>query len=255
MINKMCKVAKQCGEMMRSAYSGTIRSEMKSGFRDLVTEYDTRVQNFAVEALRGYYPEAHFICEEGDGGNPSAEGYTFIIDPIDGTANFTHHYGHSCTSISCTQNGMPVAAAIYDPFLDELFTAERGKGAFMNGQPVHVYDGPLEGALVIFGTAPYNMELQSETLKRVQAIYGKCQDIRRTGSAALDLCYAAMGRAGLYFEMELALWDYAAGALIVEEAGGICMTINGEPLHYDRPVKTSIMAGSERTIREAREFI
>ena len=251
MISVMSRIARECGEIMLSAYSGTIRSETKTGFRDLVTEFDTQIQKYAVDALSEAFPGSHFICEEGDSGNSSEDGFTFVIDPIDGTANFTHHYGHSCTSIGCIQQGRPVAAVIYDPFMDELFTAERGKGAFLNGEPIHISGGPLSGALVIFGTAPYNLGLMDETLVSVRSIFGRCQDIRRTGSAALDLCYVACGRAGLYFEFELSLWDYAAGALIAEEAGGTCLALDGSELTYDRPHKSTIIAGSTERIRES----
>jgi myo-inositol-1(or 4)-monophosphatase len=264
LLPSMSRTARACGEIMRSAYckadgaakpgsdaDGTISSVTKTGFRDLVTEYDTKIQQYAVSALTDAFPGAHFICEEGDPANPSAEGLTFIIDPIDGTANFTHHYGHSCTSIACTKNGKPVAGVIYDPFKDELFTALRGGGAHLNGRTIHVFEGGLAESLVVFGTAPYNLGLMDNTLGAVRSIFGRCQDIRRTGSAALDLCYTAAGRVGLYFEFELSVWDYAAGALIVEEAGGMCRTIDGGELSYDGSRKSSIIAGSRERIDES----
>lgn len=244
----MTRIAGECGEIMRSAHSGTIESETKTGFRDLVTEFDKKVQKHAVESLANAFPGAHFICEEGDAPKAASSGLTFIIDPIDGTANFTHHYGHSCISIACTQNAVPIAAVIYNPFRDEFFTAEKGKGACLNGEPIHIFDGTLAESLVLFGTAPYNLSLADETLGRVRSIYGRCQDVRRTGSAALDLCYVAAGRAGLYFEMELSLWDFAAGALIVKEAGGKCCRIDGTELAFDSLAKSSIIAGSEERI-------
>lgn len=251
LIAEMSRVARECGAIMRTAHSGTIEAETKTGFRDLVTTFDKKIQNYAVEELTKAFPGAHFVCEEGDSSHESADGLTFVIDPIDGTANFTHHYGHSCTSIACVQNGRPVAAAIYDAFRDELFTAEAGAGAYLNGEPIRIAAGDLAENLVLFGTAPYNLSLTDETLARVRSIYGRCQDIRRTGSAALDLCYVAAGRAGLYFEMELSLWDYAAGALIAEEAGAVCRRIDGGELNYVRPEKSSIIAGSEERIRES----
>ena len=251
MIETISKIARECGAVMLSAHSGTIESETKSGFRDLVTEFDKKIQKYAVERLSAAYPGAHFICEEGDSSHESADGLTFIIDPIDGTANFTHHYGHSCISIACTRGGTPECAAIYDPFRDELFTAQKGRGALLNDEPIHIAEGELSESLVLFGTSPYNMELVDETLNKLRSIYGCCQDIRRSGSAALDLCYVAAGRAGLFFELELSLWDYAAGALIVEEAGGICLTTDGKSLQYTRPVKSPVIAGSSARIWES----
>ncbi len=244
-------IAKECGDIMRSAHEITIRTDTKSGFRDLVTEYDRKIQAYAVKRLSQIYPSAGFICEEGDTDTTEPEGLTFIIDPIDGTANFTHHYGHSCISICCAENGVPMVGVVYDPFKDELFTAERGEGAYLNGEQIHISDAALDGSLVLFGTAPYNLKLADETLARVRSIYGKCQDVRRTGSAALDLCYVAAGRAGLYFELELSIWDYAAGALIAEEAGASVFTIDGEKLQFIRPDKSSVIAGSIKCIKES----
>lgn len=251
MLIQMKVVALGCGARMIAAHEENIQSETKSGFRDLVTKYDREIQAYAVEELRTFFPRANFICEEGDVAAPEAGGLTFIIDPIDGTANFTHHYGHSCVSIGCTQNGRPVAAVIYDPFKGELFTAEKGGGAFLNGEPIKISDGTLAETLVLFGTAPYNLSLADDTLARLRSIYGRCQDIRRTGSAALDLCYVAAGRAGLYFELELSLWDYAAGALIAEEAGATVRTIDGGELDYTNTGKSSIIAGSSARIEES----
>ena len=244
----MVRVARGCGDMMCRAHAGTIESETKSGFRDLVTRYDKEIQKYAVQQLAEAFPDAHFICEEGDAPAPEAGGMTFIIDPIDGTANFAHHYGHSCTSIGCTLNGEPVAAAIFNPFRDELFTAVKGCGALLNGERISAADGTLAESLVLFGTAPYNPELAGETIRRVTWLYGRCQDIRRTGSAALDLCYIAAGRAGLYFELELSLWDFAAGALIAEEAGATVMTADGQKLDFSRANKSSVVAGNAACI-------
>ena len=139
---------------------------------------------------------------------------------------------------------------IYDPYKDELFTAERGGGAFLNGRPIHVTEESLENSVVLYGTSPYNLDLADETLVRVRSVYGHCLDVRRSGSAALDLCYVAAGRAGLYFELELSLWDYATGALIVEEAGGICTDISGARLQFTEPGKSSVYAGTGRTINQ-----
>ena len=250
-MSRMTAVAGECGDMMLSAHEDSIRADRKTGFRDLVTEYDRKIQAYAVDQLSQAFPEAHFICEEGDADEASAEGLTFIIDPIDGTANFTHHYGHSCISIGCTLNGLPVAGVVYDPFRGEMFTAEKGRGARLNGEPIHVSGADLADTLVLFGTAPYNLSLADQTLAMVRSIFGRCQDVRRTGSAALDLCYVAAGKAGLYFELELALWDYAAGALIAEEAGAAVLTIEGKEMQYTRPVKSSVIAGSRERIEES----
>lgn len=253
LLQQMALVARQCGAMMLSADIEHAATREKTSRRDLVTEYDVRIQAYAVEALTAAYPDARFICEEGAGAAPAPTEtcLTFIIDPIDGTANFIHRFGHSCTSIACVQGGEPIAAAVYNAYQDELFTAEKGRGAYLNGEPIHVSENGLADSLVMFGTSPYNIGYAQETLERVRAVFPLCQDVRRSGSAALDLCYAAAGRVGLFFESEMSLWDYAAGALLVTEAGGIVRTLAGERLRFDAPNKSSGIAGSARHIRES----
>ena len=251
LLSEICRVARQCGEMTRAADWEEIAAAEKTSRRDLVTAFDTRVQAYAVETLERAFPGAQFICEEGAVFHAAAGGLVFVIDPIDGTANFVHHFGQSCTSIACVQDGKPVAAAIYTPYRDELFAASAGAGATLNGMPIHVTAEPLADSLVLFGTTPYNADCADETFRMARAVYGRCQDVRRSGSAALDLCYTACGRVGLFFECALSVWDYAAGALIVQEAGGRCHTLTGAPLPFDRPARCSVIAGSEACIRES----
>ena len=251
LLDTMCRVARECGRMMREADFAHAAAKIKTSRRDLVTEYDVKIQACAVEALAKAFPDAHFICEEGASAAPAEDGLTFVIDPIDGTTNFIHGFGHSCTSIACVQGGQPVAGAIYDVYKDELFTAEKDRGAYLNGKPIRVHGGSLAESIVMFGTSPYNTGYAEETFRRVREIYGRCQDVRRSGSAALDLCYAACGRVGLFFESELSLWDFAAGALIVREAGGVCLTLTGEPMTFTEPHKCSGLAGSARCVRES----
>lgn len=251
LLETMCRVVRECGKIMREADAAHAAAKEKTSRRDLVTEYDVKIQAYAVEALTEAFPDAHFICEEGASAAPTADGITFIIDPIDGTTNFIHGFGHSCTSIACVQNSQPAAGVIYDVYKDELFVAEKDGGACLNGKPIHVHRGCLADSIVMFGTSPYNIEYTDETFRRARSIFDKSQDVRRSGSAALDLCYVACGRVGLFFESELSLWDYAAGALIVREAGGICLTLTGEDLTFREPHKCSGIAGSSRCIRES----
>lgn len=149
-----------------------------------------------------------------------------------------------------TDNGEPVVAVVYDPYTKELFCAEKENGAFLNDQRLQIPESSLEGSLVLFGSCPYNMELAEETFQNIRKVFGRCQDIRRSGSAALDLCYVVAGRAGLFFESVLSVWDYAAGALIVKEAGGECLSFSGKPLVYDQPVKSSCIAGRAAVLEE-----
>lgn len=251
LLRKMCRVARQCGEIMLSADERLMAVRQKSGRRDLVTAFDMKIQAFAAEELAAAFPGARFICEEGDSAAPESGALVFVIDPIDGTTNFIHRCGHSCTSIACVRDGEPVAAAICNPYRGELFTAEKGGGAFLNGKPIRVSENRLADSLVLFGTSPYHAELADETFRRARSIFDRCQNVRRSGSAALDLCDAACGRAGLFFESELSLWDYAAGALIVEEAGGVCLALDGGRLPFSGPGKSSCIAGSADIVRES----
>ena len=243
----LCSAEREAAALMLHA-SGVL-SECKSGHRDVVTEYDRRVQALLMERFSAAVPEARFFCEENDRHDDLHAPEVFVIDPIDGTMNFVRGFGHSCISAAYLRGGVPTAAAIYNPYLDEMFTALSGGGAFLNGRPIRVSDAPLSESVVACGTSPYSMELADRGFALMKAAYLASLDIRREGSAALDLCSAAAGRAGVYFELGLSLWDYAAGMLIVQEAGGVCCTIEGKamPLNPSRP---SVVAGGERAVRE-----
>ena len=249
----MKDVVRGCGKIIMDADTDQIAANTKSSFRDLVTAYDVRVQEYAISRLSECFPEARFVSEEKDDADPSescSQSMTFVIDPIDGTANFVHHFRHSCTSIACVIDGEPAAAVIFNPYAEELFSAEKGKGAYLNDRQIHVAQEPLSGSLALVGSSPYYLEKTEETFQNIRKVFGRCQDIRRSGSAALDLCYVAAGRAGLFFESVLSVWDYAAGALIVKEAGGECCSYTNEPLIFDRPVKSSVIAAGAEILDE-----
>ncbi len=220
-----------------------ILAEDKTDRRDVVTEYDRRVQELLMERLGAAVPGARFFCEENDRHDDLMAEQLFIIDPIDGTMNFVHHLNHSAISVAYTHFGVPEAAAVYNPYVDEMFSAVKGEGAFLNGRPIRVSGAPLEETVICFGSAPYNPELTERTFELARRAYRTGLDVRRQGSAALDLCSVAAGRAGAYFELSISLWDYAAGALIVSEAGGQTGCVDGSPLPW-RGVKTSILAAS-----------
>ena len=235
------KAEREGAELMLHARK--VLAETKSGRRDVVTEYDRRVQELLMKRLREAAPEAGFFCEETEEHSRADRGLVFIIDPIDGTMNFVRGFHHSCLSVACALDGEVMAGAIYNPYLDEMFTAVRGQGAFLNGRPIHVAEGELAENVVCFGTAPYNPACTEQTFALARRLYDMSLDVRREGSAALDLCSVAAGRAGLYFELSLSLWDYAAGMLLVREAGGVCRTPDGgePPLSGE---KSGIVAGS-----------
>ena len=244
---QITQAQREAAELMMHAHG--ILAEMKSGHRDVVTEYDRRVQALLMERLALAVPGVKFFCEENERQDDFFAEQLFIIDPIDGTMNFVRGLNHSSISVAYASRGELLAGAVYNPYVDEMFTAVKGGGAYLNGRPIHVYDGPLSESLVCFGSAPYSPELTGRTFRLVEKAHRASLDIRRQGSAALDLCSAAAGRAGAYFELLVSPWDYAAGMLIVQEAGGVCRTVDGAPL-VPGPGKTSILAGGKQAAEE-----
>ena len=226
-----------------------ILAETKTGARDVVTEFDRRVQELLIRLLGGAVPDARFFCEEMNEQDRLDSESLFIIDPIDGTMNFVHGFHHSCISVAYAERGVILAGAVYNPYVDEMFTALKGRGAFLNGRPSRSPETGLADSVVCFGTAPYNAALSDRTFALARRVYDASLDVRREGSAALDLCTVAAGRAGLYFELQVSLWDYAAGALIAGEAGALCSRIDGTPLPADGS-KTDIVAGSPAAVSD-----
>ncbi|MBQ3701495.1 MAG: inositol monophosphatase [Oscillospiraceae bacterium] len=243
----LCACEQEAGKLMLEAHD--ILAERKTDRRDVVTEYDRRVQALLIERLSAALPEARFFCEENDRHDDLHAETVFIIDPIDGTMNFVRGFHHSCVSIACMRNGELRAAAIYNPYVDELFTAVKNGGAFLNERPIHASTEPLSQNLVCCGTAPYDQGLADRTFGLMKKAYLAGLDIRREGAAALDLCSVAAGRAGVYFELGLSLWDYAAGKLIVEEAGGVCCTMAGAPMPLD-PSRPAVVAGGKQAVAD-----
>ncbi len=234
--------AREAGAKMRTA-SADKDVTTKTGRRDLVTRYDREIQRFLEERLLALLPEAGFLGEEDLGKAARTErDWLFIVDPIDGTTNFVKNFCHSCTSIALALQGRSMLGVIYDPYRDELFSAVRGGGAALNGEPLHTPDLPLADSLVLMGMSAYYRELTDLSFALARDLFENALDLRQGGSAALDLCDVARGRAGCYFECRLSPWDYAAGSLIVEEAGGLVTDLTGAPLSFSR--KCSVAAGS-----------
>ena len=247
----MCAAEREAGELLLHAQG--VLAECKTGHRDVVTQYDRRVQELLIRRFSDALPDARFFCEENDRHDDLHAAHVFIIDPIDGTMNFVRGFNHSCISAAFMRNGTVCAAAVYNPYVNELFSAVLGEGARLNGRLIHVADTPLSESVVCVGTAPYNVELADRTFALTKAAFLAGLDIRRQGSAELDLCSVAAGRAGLYFELGLSLWDYAAGMLIVQEAGGDCRSLDGAALPLD-PSRPSVAAGGKRALRELLEI-
>lgn len=190
------------------------------GRADYVTQVDIAVQNFLKEELARLAPEVEFMGEETGVREMNAESF-WILDPVDGTTNLMYDFRHSVVSLALWKGGEIVMGIVYDPYRDETFTAEKGKGSFLNGSPIHVSEAAsLSDTVIGIGTSPYYRELTEANFARFRRVFDRSRDIRRLGSAATDLAYVACGRQDGFFEAYLSPWDFAAGLLLVREAGG-----------------------------------
>ena len=208
---------------------GQARQVTHKGFRDLVTELDMASQNKVLGLIKEAFPEHRIIAEEGVKVY-DLSGPTWIVDPLDGTTNFVHGLPFYCVSIGLAVDGALQAGVVYDPEREELFSALAGQGAWLNDNPLRVTDADsLSQALVVTGFA-YNLEDHLDTdMTRMRRMLTLTQGIRRLGSAALDLAYVASGRMDGFWEEGLHPWDLAAGALLVQEAGGRISALDGSP--------------------------
>lgn len=215
-------VARGAGRILRAGYGRPGAIDYKGGI-DLVTEFDRRSEAFVREELARRFPGHAFLGEESGGSSEAAQvpEFRWVIDPLDGTTNFAHAYPFFAVSIALEVAGERALGVVYDPLRDECFSAARGAGARLNGAPIVVSrETRMERALAATGFAYDVHELPEETLRFFAPFLSRVQGIRRDGSAALNLAYLACGRFDLFWEVKLHAWDVAAGALLVEEAGG-----------------------------------
>ncbi len=232
MLNAVIAAAREAGNMMLRYADAA--AHQKEGHYNIVTDADVAVQAFLQKELGRIAPDARFFAEEKDNA-PLTDDPTFVVDPIDGTLNFFRHRNCSAVSIALLKEKRPVIGVIYNPYADEMFSARAGSGACVNGRPIHTSSIPPENAVVSFGTSPYNQALAERTLSAAKSFLLSCGDLRRSGSAALDLCDVACGRSDIFFELQLQPWDVAAGSLIVCEAGGVFRSLGHDAPWYDGP--------------------
>lgn len=251
MLNRIVETVKKAGEIYKSA-GNDLGVEEKGSAVNLVTKYDKIIQDFLVSELLKIVPEAHFLDEEGEGDNTLTDGYCFIIDPIDGTTNFVKGYQHSAVSVGLAKDRELIIGVVMDPDLDNIYYAEKGKGAFLNGKPIHVSSCDMEHSLALFGTCPYEHELAHRTFELTEQVFYKAIEVRRGGSAALDICYVAAGKADLYFELILRPWDWAGATLILTEAGGIATACDSSPVNAD--IIQSYCCGNPINLKEFYEI-
>jgi len=223
------ELAREAGRLVVAGRAKLDESKVltKSSETDLVTESDKAVELFLKSEVRKKHPEHGFLGEEGGEEGQGSE-FRWVVDPIDGTTNFVHEHPFHCVSIALQRNGESVAAAVYAPRLDEMFTAFKGEGAFLNGQRIKASGRlRLKDSLVSVGLACLRAKMERNNLPNLVRVAPKCRDIRRCGSAALDLCYVGAGRYDAYWEMALNLYDVAAGQLVATEAGALVTDMRG----------------------------
>ncbi|MGM9538401.1 MAG: inositol monophosphatase family protein [Candidatus Onthomonas sp.] len=208
-----------------------IHQVKEKGLADFVTQADLAVQHTLQALLAQRWPGIQFMGEEEEARPERRNWPMWILDPIDGTNNLIHDYRESAVSLALWDGTKVVMGVVYNPFLRETYSATLGRGARCNGRGIRVSRRPdLAHSLALFGTSPYEKERVDQVFAQAKALYLQSEDLRRGGSAALDLCRVAAGRAEVYFEYNLKPWDYAAGQLIVREAGGRCTTLDGNTL-------------------------
>lgn len=206
------------------------------GVADFVTQVDLRVQEMMCEGLGEMYPDIQFMGEEKDNSGIDFSGAVWILDPVDGTTNLIHDYRSSALSLGLSINRQMELGIIYQPYTDEMFHAVRGGGAWLNGKRIHVSRvDAMEQSLIAVGTSPYNHEMADRNFENFKAVFLRCSDIRRNGSAAMELAHVACGRTDAYFERILRPWDFAAGMLLVQEAGGAVTGYGGEEIDVTEP--------------------
>ncbi|MBZ5559594.1 MAG: inositol monophosphatase [Acidobacteriia bacterium] len=215
---------------MQMAGLGTALQVDKKGTIDLVTEVDLAVERMFREMIGARFPDHQILAEEMGGAASAPPGPCWVFDPVDGTTNFAHGLPIFCASLALEIDGVAEVAAVYDPNRRELFTAERGRGAFLNGVPLHVSSAEqLVDAMLVTGF-PYDVHARvDEIVGLFGRFVGRARAVRRLGSAAIDLCWVAAGRMDGFWESDLKPWDIAGGALIVAEAGGRVTTLTGTP--------------------------
>lgn len=248
LLEQIKELVRQAGALLLEAAPEELEISSKEGHGNFVTDYDVRVQELLFSRLKELLPGAAFVGEEGDGPISVGKGYTFIIDPIDGTTNFICGYRFSAISVGLALNGEAVLGVVYNPWSEELYWAQRGEGAYLNGKRLQLRNRPLSEGVVCCGTAPYNLELTDQTFDVMKTLFLHSMDIRRQGSAALDLCYLAAGRNVLFFEWKLSPWDFAAASVIIREAGGVLTAMDGGEASLCR--KGSVLAGTPRAVEE-----
>lgn len=244
------RLAREAGAILRDGYNKEHTVHYK-GTIDLVTETDHASEAFLLGEIKSAFPGGHILAEESGNIQGSNEDLWYI-DPLDGTVNYAHHIPIFCVSIGFSANGVLTLGAVYDPLRDEMFTAEKGKGAFLNGKKIQVSGtSTLEKSLLVTGFPYDTWDTKLDNFKYFERLAKRTQGVRRLGSAALDACYVGAGRFDGFWEFKLKPWDVAAGGLIAAEAGATVTAIDGRADFLSPPM--SILAATPGIYEAVRE--
>jgi myo-inositol-1(or 4)-monophosphatase len=236
MLRFAIETARDAGHLLLEKF-GRITAVTKKGDINLVTEADLASEELIVERIRSYYPKHSILAEEGGevitiGGDKS---WKWIIDPLDGTTNYAHGYPCFCVTLALEHEGDIVVGVTFDPTRDELFAAERGRGATLNGKPIHVSANDKLGDSLIVTGFPYDFKQRDNFARHLTEFLLNSRGVRRDGSAAIDMAYVACGRFDGFWEEGLNPWDVAAGKLLIEEAGGVITYYDGSKFSIYKP--------------------
>ena len=249
MIAEIKEAAKEAGNIMLDREGLKVTS--KGTRENFATSADYEVERFLRKRLTELLPGSSFVGEE-DGKSGDGD-YEWIVDPIDGTANYARDLEVSTVSIALRKNKETISGVVYQPYTKEMFYAEKGKGSFINGKKMHVSDRPLENSMFCTSWNAYNKSKAPMCFRISERIFPLCEDIRRFGTAAYELSLLADGKIDIYYEAALQPWDLAAGALIVREAGGVCSSVFG-PESYDSK-GPMIAANSKKSFDIIRDIV
>ena len=243
MLDFAIETAREAGRVLAERFGRASLEVTHKGDIDLVTESDLAAERLIVERIRSYYPRHGILAEESgtaEHAGAATSAYKWIVDPLDGTTNYAHGYPCFCVSIALEYEGELVIGVIYDPTRDEMFAAERGAGATLNGRRIRVSEiNDLNEAMLCTGY-PYDVRGRDNFVRNFKNFILHAQGVRRDGSAALDLAYVACGRFDGFWEEGLNPWDVAAGVVLIEEAGGRVSRYDGSPFHiYTPPIMAS----------------
>jgi len=253
-INKVIEIVREAGDMFNER---VFKVEQKTTLSDRVTTMDIKIEKLLKEKLMALLPESAFMGEESEQESVDTDyhkGYVWVVDPIDGTTNFVRDLQQSCVSVALLKDYEAVMGVVYNPYKKEMFYAEKGKGAYLNGEKIHVSNQPFESGMFFTSMALYAKEMSETCLHVLEEVYAECDDFRRFGSAAIELCLLACGRGDLYFEIRLLPWDYAAGVLILQEAGGHASIPQQNFMSYDVPVPV-VAANTEENFYKLTEIV